>query len=166
MSWLQHVGCSENCCQSGALYAGAIVDLPVVLILKLTGFYGDLVVSGVIHRVFRQAGGRFVAHISISTCRNSLSGAIILIRNFQVAQIERRTEPSQWPEVRRKQRRFFSCAKRAAITTTRSRESLAGKSFESRSIAHACASTLSILKRKSSDRRRMSAFLASWQLFG
>ena len=99
--------------------------------------------------VFREADPRNVANGPISTCRNSPSAAIIATRNFHIAQISRQTEPSRWPEVRRKLKRFFSCVKSAATTTTRSSESLAERNFALKSIARVCGSTLFMVKRRS-----------------
>ena len=110
-------------------------------------------------RVFDNADPRNVANTAISTCRNSPSTAIIATRIFHIAQVSRQTEPSRWPEVRRKLKRFFSCAKSAATTTIRSGESLAERSFALRSIARVCGSTLFTVRRRSNSIKAWSAVL-------
>ena len=115
--------------------------------------------STVIQRFFREADPRNVANWAISTCRNGPATAIIATRKFYIAQISRQTEPSRWPEVRRKLKRFFSCAKRPATTTTQSGESLAEKNSVSKSIARVCGSTLFTVKRRSNSIKAWSAVL-------
>ena len=113
--------------------------------------------------VFREADPRNVANGPISTCRNGPSAAIIATRNFHIAQISRQTEPSRWPEVRRKLKRFFSCVKSAATTTTRSSESLAERNFALKSIARVCGSTLFTVKRRSKSIKTWPVRCCSWR---
>ena len=114
--------------------------------------------------VFREADPRNVANGPISTCRNSPSAAIIATRNFHIAQISRQTEPSRWPEVRRKLKRFFSCVKSVATTTTRSSESLVERNFALKSIARVCGSTLFTVKRRSKSIKTWPVRCCSWRV--